>query len=82
MASAARRARPAWSSCDRRPEERHDAVPQELVDRPLVAVDGGQDHLEGAVRDGVDLTTATTTYRELDMRFWLEQAEAETTALG
>jgi Tetratricopeptide repeat len=29
-----------------------------------------------------DLTTATTMYRELDMRFWLEQAEAETTALG
>jgi DNA-binding Lrp family transcriptional regulator len=24
------------------------------------------------------LTTATTMYREMDMRFWLEQAEAET----
>jgi len=23
------------------------------------------------------LTTATTMYRELDMRFWLEKAEAE-----
>ena len=23
------------------------------------------------------LTTATTMYREMDMRFWLEQAEAE-----
>jgi hypothetical protein len=23
------------------------------------------------------LTTATTMYRELEMRFWLEQAEAE-----
>jgi hypothetical protein len=23
------------------------------------------------------LTTATTKYREMDMRFWLEQAEAE-----
>ena len=24
-----------------------------------------------------DLTTATAMYREMDMRFWLEQAEAE-----
>jgi hypothetical protein len=23
------------------------------------------------------LTTATTMYREMDMRFWLEQAQAE-----
>jgi len=28
------------------------------------------------------LTTATTMYREMDMRFWLEQAEAEATALA
>src|SRR5262245_5454347 len=28
------------------------------------------------------LTTATTLYREMDMRFWLEQAEAETKELG
>jgi hypothetical protein len=28
------------------------------------------------------LTTATTMYREMDMRFWLEQAEAEMRALG
>jgi hypothetical protein len=28
------------------------------------------------------LTTATTMYREMDMRFWLEQAEAELRALG
>jgi hypothetical protein len=28
------------------------------------------------------LTTATTMYREMDMRFWLEQAEAELAALG
>ena len=28
------------------------------------------------------LTTATTMYREMDMRFWLEQAEAEMGALG
>jgi hypothetical protein len=27
------------------------------------------------------LTTATTTYREMDMRFWLEKAEAELQAL-
>jgi hypothetical protein len=26
--------------------------------------------------------TATTIYREMDMRFWLEQAAAETAALG
>jgi tetratricopeptide (TPR) repeat protein len=29
-----------------------------------------------------NLTTATTMYREMDMRFWLEQAEAERAALG
>ena len=28
------------------------------------------------------LTTATTMYREMDMRFWLEQAEAELAPLG
>jgi len=28
------------------------------------------------------LTTATTMYREMDMNFWLEQAEAETRQLG
>ena len=28
------------------------------------------------------LTTATTMYREMDMRFWLEKAEAELKALG
>ena len=27
------------------------------------------------------LTTATTMYREMDMSFWLEQAEAETRQL-
>ena len=27
------------------------------------------------------LTTATTMYREMDMRFWLEQAEAELNVL-
>ncbi len=28
------------------------------------------------------LTTATTMYRKMDMRFWLEQAEAEMRALA
>jgi hypothetical protein len=28
------------------------------------------------------LTTATTMYRDMDMRFWLEQAEAEVKLLG
>jgi hypothetical protein len=28
------------------------------------------------------LTTATTMYREMDMQFWLAQAEAETAALA
>ena len=28
------------------------------------------------------LTTATTMFREMDMRFWLEQAEAETRELS
>ena len=28
------------------------------------------------------LTTATTMYREMDMRFWLEQAEVAMAALG
>jgi hypothetical protein len=28
------------------------------------------------------LTNATTMYREMDMRFWLEQAEAESMELG
>jgi len=28
------------------------------------------------------LNTATTMYREMDMRFWLEQAEAESQALS
>ena len=28
------------------------------------------------------LTTATTMYREMDMRFWLEQAEAAAMELG
>ena len=34
----------------------------------------GEDQREQAQEH---LTTATTMYREMDMRFWLEQAEAE-----
>ena len=40
---------------DRRAEERHHAVTEELVDRPLAAVDGREDHLEDAVHDAVDV---------------------------
>ena len=39
---------------DRRPEQRHHAVAEELVDRALVAMHLVQDHLEGAVHDRVD----------------------------
>ena len=35
-----------------------------------------------ASRRSEHLTTATTMYREMDMRFWLEQAEAESMELG
>ena len=40
---------------DRRAEQRHDAVAEELVDRALVAVDLGQHQLEGAGHEGVDV---------------------------
>ena len=40
---------------DRRPEQRHHPVAEELVDRPFVVVHLVQDHLEGAVHDGVDV---------------------------
>ena len=40
---------------DRRPEDRHDAVAQELVDRALVAVHLGQHQVEGAAHQPVDL---------------------------
>jgi len=39
---------------------------------PLVEIGTGHEHL----------TTATTMYREMDMRFWLAQAEAELQALA
>jgi hypothetical protein len=40
---------------DRRAEEGHDAVAEELVHRAFVAVDRVEDHLEGAVHDQVDV---------------------------
>ena len=40
---------------DRRAEQCHHAIAEELVDRALVTMDGAQDHLEGAVHDLVDL---------------------------
>ena len=38
---------------------------------PLIEIGTGHEHL----------ITATTMYREMDMRFWLEQVEAELKAL-
>ena len=38
-----------------RTEERHEAVAEELVDGPLVAVDLGEHQLEGAVHELVDV---------------------------
>ena len=39
---------------------------------PLIEIGTGHEHL----------TTATTMYREMNMRFWLEKAEAELQALA
>ena len=39
---------------DRRAEQRHHAVAEELVDRAFVAVHLTEDDLEGAIHDGVD----------------------------
>ena len=51
---AARAARRAWSSwAIGRPEQGHEAVAQELVDRPLVAVDLGEGQLEEPVEQQV-----------------------------
>jgi tetratricopeptide (TPR) repeat protein len=54
----------------------------ELGMRPLVAhchLGLGKLHRRTAKLEGArdDLTTATAMYREMDMRFWLEQADAE-----
>ena len=40
---------------DGRAEQRHDAVAQELVDRPLVAVHLGEHQLERAPHDAVNV---------------------------
>ena len=40
---------------DRRPEQGHHSVTEELVDHAFVAVHLVEDHLEGAVHDGVDV---------------------------
>ena len=55
---------------------------QELGTRPLAAhchLGLGKLYRRTGKREQAQehLTTATTMYREMDMRFWLEQAEAE-----
>ena len=59
---------------------------QELGMRPLVAhchLGLGKLYRRTGKREQAQehLTTATTMYREMDMRFWLEQADAEMTEL-
>ena len=59
----------------------------ELGMRPLVAhcrLGLGKLYRRTSRRDqaGEHLTTATTLYREMDMPFWLEKAEAEMKELG
>ncbi len=63
------------------------ALAKELGMRPLIAhchLGLGKLSLPTGKREQADehLTTATTLYREMDMRFWLEQAEAELKGLG
>ena len=58
------------------------ALGEELGMRPLIAhCHLGLGRLSRVTRDREQarghLTTATSMYREMDMRFWLEQAEAE-----
>src|SRR5262249_36040305 len=58
------------------------ALAEELGMRPLVApchLGLGKLYRRTGKREPAQehLTTATTMYREMDMRFWLEQAEAE-----
>ena len=58
------------------------ALASELGMRPLVAhchLGLGKLYLRTGKREQAQehLTTATTMYREMDMRFWLERAEAE-----
>jgi class 3 adenylate cyclase/tetratricopeptide (TPR) repeat protein len=63
------------------------ALAGELGMRPLVAhchLGLGKLYRRTGTREQTQahLTTATTMYREMDMRFWLEQAEAELRAFG
>ena len=63
------------------------ALAGELRMRPLVAhchLGLGKLYRRTGKREQAQehLTTATTMYREMDMRFWLEQAEAEIRQLG
>jgi tetratricopeptide (TPR) repeat protein len=63
------------------------ALARELGMRPLVAhchLGLGRLYRQTGDRERAQehLTTATTMYREMDMRFWLEQAEAELRAFG
>jgi class 3 adenylate cyclase/tetratricopeptide (TPR) repeat protein len=63
------------------------ALAQELGMRPVVAhchLGLGKFYAHTDKREHAQehLTTATTMYREMDMRFWLEQAEAELRLLG
>jgi hypothetical protein len=58
------------------------ALAEELGMRPLIAhchLGLGKLYRRTSQREQAweHLTTATTMYREMDMRFWLEQAEAE-----
>ena len=62
-------------------------IAEELGMRPLVAhchLGFGRLYRRIGKRQqaGEHFTTATTMYREMDMRFWLEQAEAEMRALA
>jgi len=55
-----------------RPEVAHCHLGLGKLDRRTGKREQGQEHL----------STATTMYREMDMRFWREQAEAELAELG
>jgi tetratricopeptide (TPR) repeat protein len=71
----------------RRSFEQARVLAEELEMRPLVAhchFDLGKLYRRTGEREQAHehLTTATAMYREMDMRFWLEQAEAETRQLG
>ena len=63
------------------------ALAEELGLRPLVAhcyLGLGKLYRRTGKREEAQehLRTATTMYREMDMRFWLEQAERETAEVG